>query len=371
MAGILDYLAWRGDLDFSRSPFNPVDSIILTHVSYFPFDHIVPGPEEKKGISLGAAAEGIFSNLKKNPGSLEDLLVFQDDPALLAAMGSSERYGSLELRSYVNQIDTEVEKQFSAICISGCGGMTLISYRGTDNTIIGWKEDFNMSYSPEIPAQREAVLYLERMASQIRGPLCLGGHSKGGNLAVYAAAFCKEPVRRRIRLVYSNDAPGFNRDFLESPGFLKIRDRIRSFVPQSSIVGMLFEHDENYTIVKSSQTGFMQHNVFSWEVTRDDVVRLKNMSQDSVFLNRTLRDWINGLDREQRRRFSDALYEILASVGTGSIRELGNDWLKTVSLMIQAYKDIDEPSKKIITQTIFALFKAARNNLTTLLPGAP
>jgi hypothetical protein len=371
MAGIFDYIAWRGDLDFRRSPFNPVDNIILTHISYFPFDHVVPGLEKKKGISLAAAAKRISHILKKKPGALDDLLVFQDDPVLLTAMGSSERYGNLELRSYVNQIDPEVEKQFSAVSILGCGGMSLISYRGTDNTIIGWKEDFNMSYSPEIPAQREAVLYLENMAAQIRGPLCLGGHSKGGNLAVYAAAFCKEQIRRRIRVVYSNDAPGFSRDVLENPGFLKIRDRIRSFVPQSSIVGMLFEHDENYTIVKSSQTGLMQHDVFSWEVTRDDVVRLKNMSQESVFLNRTLRDWINGLDKEQRRHFSDALYEILASVGTGSIRGLGNDWLKTVSLMIQAYKGIDEPTKKIITKTISALLKAARNNLTTLLPGSP
>jgi hypothetical protein len=370
MAGIFDYIAWRGDLDFRQSPFNPVDNIILTHISYFPFDRIVPGPEKKDGITLTAAAKKISAILKKRPGVLDEFLVFRDDPALLAALGSSERYGNLELRGYVNQIDPEAEKQFSALSILGCGGMSLISYRGTDNTIIGWKEDFNMSFSPVIPAQREAVFYLEKMAAQIRGPLCLGGHSKGGNLAVYAAAFCKEPIRRRVRTVYSNDAPGFSRDVLESPGFLKIRGRIRSFVPQASIVGMLFEHDENYTIVKSNQIGLMQHDMFSWEVTRDDVVRLKEMSQQSVFLNRILRDWINGLEKEQRRRFSDALYEILLSAGAGSLRNLGNDWLKTVSLMIQAYKGIDEPTKKIIAKTISALFKAARSNLTTLLPGS-
>ncbi|MDR3148283.1 MAG: DUF2974 domain-containing protein, partial [Treponema sp.] len=180
MAGIFEYINWRGDLDFQKAPFNPADNIILTHVTYLPFDHIVPGPEAKNGLTIAAAAKKFSSILKKKPEAFDDAVVFRDDPALLAALGSSARYGNLELRAYVNQIDPKAEKQFSALTISGCGKMTLICYRGTDNTIVGWKEDLNMSFSPEIPAQREAVLYLEKMAAKIRGPLCLGGHSKGG-----------------------------------------------------------------------------------------------------------------------------------------------------------------------------------------------
>ncbi|MDR0730839.1 MAG: DUF2974 domain-containing protein [Treponema sp.] len=367
---MFDYIHWRGDLSFRNVPFNPADNVILTHISYFPFDRIVPGPDAKRGLSIAAAAKKISNILKKRPDAFDDDLVYRDDPALLAALGSSKRYGNLELRGYVNQIDTEVEKQFSALTILGCGNMALVCYRGTDNTIVGWKEDLNMSFSPEIPAQREAVLYLEKMAARIRGPLCLGGHSKGGNLAVYAAAFCKSKTRRRILTVYSNDAPGFNRAVLESPGFLDVRDRIQSFVPQSSIVGMLFEHDEDYTVVKSNQTGFMQHDVFSWELDRDDVVRVTEMRPENAFLNRTLKDWINGLEKEQRRRFVDALYEILVSAETSSVRKLGNDWHKKVSRMIQTYNGIDDATKKLITKTISAFFTAARNNITTLLPGS-
>jgi hypothetical protein len=370
MAGIFDYINWRGDLSFYTAPFNAVDNIILTHISYFPFERIVPGPEDEGSLTIRGAAKKIAATLRKKPAAFEDELVFRDDPALVAALGSSERFGNLELCGYVNQIDPEAEKQFSALTIMGCGEMSLISYRGTDNTIVGWKEDFNMSFSPVIPAQREAVVYLEKMALRVRGPLCLGGHSKGGNLAVYAAAFCGKRTRRRIRAVYSNDAPGFfDRAFLESPGFLEVKGRIQSFVPQSSVVGMLFEHSGDYTVVKSNQAGLMQHDVFSWEVNRDDVVRVKAMSQESLFLNKTLRDWINGLEWEQRRRFADALYEILLSAGTDSLRKLGNDWLKNVSLIIQAYNDVDEPTKKIIAKTISAFFKAARDNITTLLPG--
>jgi hypothetical protein len=367
MAGIFDYINWRGDLDFRKAPFNPVDNIILTHISYFPFDHIVGGPEENRAISIAEAAKRISGILLKKPAVFDDDLVFRDDPALIMALGSSKRYGNLELRGYVNQIDPEAEKQFSALSILGCGGFSLISYRGTDNTIVGWKEDFNMSFSDVVPAQLEAVSYLEKMAPQIRGPLCLGGHSKGGNLAIYAAAFCRKKIRRRIRAVYSNDAPGFNRRVLESSGFLEIKDRILSFVPQSSVVGMLLEYPEDYTVVKSSQTGLMQHDIFSWEVKRDDVVRMQEVSQESVFMNRTLREWINGLDSERRRRFIDALYEILLSAGTDSLPKLGNDWLKSASLMIRTYTGIDGATKKLIAETISAFFTAARNNINMLL----
>jgi hypothetical protein len=370
MAGIFDYIAWRGDLDFQRAPFNPVDNIILTHISYFPFDRIVGGPEDDEGVTIAEAAKKITRILKKKPSAFDDELVFRDDPALLAVLGSSGRYGNLELRGYVNQIDPEAEKQFSALSILGCGEMSLISFRGTDNTIVGWKEDFNMTFSPVVPAQREAVLYLENMAPKIRGPLCLGGHSKGGNLAIYAAAFCKKNIRRRIRFIYSNDAPGFNKTVLENSGFLEIRDRIQSFVPQSSVVGMFFEHPENYTVVKSSQTGLMQHDIFSWEVRRDDVVRMKKTNPRNAFLNRTLREWLNGLDGEHRRRFADALYAILLSAETQSLPKLGEDWLRSASLMIQGYSGIDGDTRKLITKTIAAFFKAAGNNINLLLsPG--
>jgi hypothetical protein len=371
MAGIFDYITWRGDLSFRKAPFNPVDNIILTHISYFPFDRIAGGPEENRGITIAEAAEKISGILKKRPSAFDDELVFRDDPALMAALGSSERYGNLELRYYVNQIDPAVEKQFSAISILGCGDFSLISYRGTDNTIVGWKEDFNMSFSDAVPAQIEAVSYLENTAPRIRGPLCLGGHSKGGNLAIYAAAFCGKSIRRRIRAIYSNDAPGFSRRVLESPGFPQIKDRIQSFVPQSPVVGMLFEHPENYTVVKSRQTGLMQHDVFSWEVGRDDVVRMKEISQEGAFMSRTLREWIDGMDSERRRRFTDALYEILLSAETDSLPKLGNDWLKSASLMIRGYQGIDGATKKLMAETISAFFTAARNNITMLLPLKP
>jgi hypothetical protein len=369
MANIFDYIAWRGDLSFRNAPFNPVDNIILTHAAYFPFDGIVPGPEEKGGLSFAEAAKQAASLLERDSGAFGEKLIFKDDLALLAELGASGRYGGLELAAYVNQIDLNAEKQFSALTILFQDKRALVSYRGTDNTLVGWKEDFNMSFSAAIPAQIEAAAYLERAAARVRGPLRVGGHSKGGNLAIYAAAFCDTKIRRRIKAVYSNDAPGFSKAVISSPGYRAISGRIHSFVPQSSVVGMLFEHEEDYTVVRSAQTGLMQHDVYSWQVTRDDVERLDRVTEGSRFMDRTLKEWIGGLSREELRRFTDTLYSILSSTRADSLPKLSSSWLKNAGRMIHTFNDIDEPTRELVRKTLAALFRAARNNITTLLPG--
>ncbi|MDR2259078.1 MAG: DUF2974 domain-containing protein [Treponema sp.] len=364
MADIFDYLSWRGDLTFARSPFNPVDNIILTHLSYLPLDYMAPGPDQKKGVTIAEAAALFNTAFDKN----RDTVMFKDDPRFLAALGSSERYGNLELRGYVNQIDPDREKQFAALTILTGDGSAFITYRGTDATLVGWKEDFNMSFSAVVPAQREAVLYLEKMAKQIRGPLRLGGHSKGGNLAVYAAVFCDKKIQPRITAIYSNDGPGFNPSVIQSPDYRAIREKIISFVPQDSVIGMLFEHDDDYTVVKSTQSGLMQHDVYSWEVTYNDVVRLDKVTQGSRFIDRTLKEWIGGLDETRRKQFADALFTILNSTEAKSFPELTEGWLKNTGLMIQSLKNIDEPTRELMSSVIAALFKAAKNNIDTLLP---
>jgi hypothetical protein len=368
MAGIFDYLSWRGDLTFAQSPFNAVDNIILTHLSYLPLDNIVPGPEHKAGLTVAEAAELFAAAFEKNPGDFRDTLMSKDDPRFLGILGSSGRYGNLELRGYVNQIDPRREKQFAALTIITGDGSAFVTYRGTDASLVGWKEDFNMSFNPVVPAQTEAAAYLAKTAGQIRGPLRTGGHSKGGNLAVYAAAFCDKKIQSRITAIYSNDAPGFHPSVLKSPGYRAIRKKIIAFVPQDSVIGMLFEHDDDYTVVKSVQSGLMQHDVYSWEVTRNDVVRLDTVTRGSRFINRTLKEWIGGLDETQREQFIEALYAILSSTEAKSFPELTAGWLKNTGLMIQSLTSVDESTRELIARTIAALLKAAKNNIYTLLP---
>jgi hypothetical protein len=366
MANILDYITWRGDLSFAQSPFNPVDNIIFSQLSYLPLDGIAPGPDEHGHITVSRAAEIFGEKLRNDPG-IEQAIIFKEDPALLRALGSSQRFGDCRLYGCVNLIDTEREIQFAAICADTDDNSSIIVYRGTDLTLIGWKEDFNMSFSEVVPAQIEAVHYLEKMAQKTKGPLRVCGHSKGGNLAIYAASQCSSKIQRRITDIYSNDAPGFHEKIVASAGFAEIRDRIHSFIPQESVVGMLLEHGNNHHIIKSSQAGLRQHELHSWEVTYNDMVRLDSVTQGSLFVTKTIREWIGALDNVHREQFFEALYTVLSASQAKSIPELGSLWFRNAGLILKSLSNIDDTTRAVIRKTLAALISSARRNIDTLL----
>jgi hypothetical protein len=365
MANIFDYLSWRGDLTFEHSPFNPVDNIILSQLVYLSFDGIVPGPDKDGGITLAQAADIYAKKQAKN--NLHGPVIFKEDPLLLDILSKADRYKNCKLYDYVNQIDIVQEKQFAALCID-LGASTFIAYRGTDVSVVGWKEDFKMSISVVIPAQIEAVSYLEKAASKTTNLLMLGGHSKGGNLAIYAASSCAKEIQNRIAAIYSNDSPGFHGKFFESDGYREVCQRIYSFVPQTSVIGLLFEHGNDYAVVKSKQKGILQHDLYTWEVTHNDLIRLDQVDQGSRFINKTLREWINSLDDEHIRVFSDTLFGVINDAEITSFTEFGEDWLNATGRVIQSYGHIDSDTKKNVGKVLSALFKAATNNINTLLP---
>jgi hypothetical protein len=366
MASLFDYLDWRGDLNFKQVPFNAVDNMICSALSYLPMDGIVPGPEDRKVLPLGT----VMNRLAETGAEDGAAASFDKDAfKLVKALASSVRYRDLGLTAYINHFDVSREKQFAAVTILNPRRFAYISYRGTDDSLVGWKEDFNMSFTL-VPSQIEAAAYLETMAKRIRmTPLLPGGHSKGGNLAVYAASFCRRQVRKRIAAVYNNDGPGFNKDVLAEKGYQAIKDRIQTFVPQSSVIGMIFEHDDDYTVVKSTQTGLMQHSLYSWEVNRDDVFRLDQVTQKSLFVDRTIKDWISSLDVDQRRIFIDALFDILGAAKVRSFTELSSNWLKSAIAMVQTFNTIDDTTKNLIGKSLKILFDSVKRNLRLLVTG--
>ena len=239
MTNLLDYLDWRGDLTVCQAPFNEVDNLILAELSFVNFRGIVPAPGEGEGISLRAAAEEFFTRFPKREKIDMGVLVPDEIPLMLEKMAWCPRFRDMKLNGFVDWLDNDNAQQFAALTVETGDGKLYLSFRGTDDTLAGWKEDFYMVFLPEIPAQRMAVEYVQQMARQYpRKKLRLGGHSKGGNLAVYAAATCDESVRERIVRVWSNDSPGFSRDFLSGPGYRAIRDRVYPLMPRSSVVGI-------------------------------------------------------------------------------------------------------------------------------------
>jgi len=354
---IFDYLEWRGDLSLAKSEFNIVDNLILAVLSYVPFDGIVSEKITAHGISVEEAGRQ-FAFLDPAKLPIRD----PKDIELLKALAASKRFGPMTLSGYVNKTDYETEKQFSAITINTGDKMSFISFRGTDLTLVGWKEDFNMSFQTPVPSQEEAVRYLEGAAKNIHGKIRVGGHSKGGNLAVYASAFCKNSVQNRIQTVFNNDGPGFNAGIIGMKGFTNVQERLFAFVPQSSIIGMLMEHSEQYTIINSTQTGILQHDPYSWSVIGTDFVRVETVTNESLFIDKTMKEWIGKMDRSQRELFCDALFSIIGASGAKNLTELTTDRLKAARAMVKTLSNIDEPTKKILHETVALLFQTAAKN---------
>ena len=202
MANVFDYLKWRGDLNLEQSKFNEIDNLILSRFSYFPFDNII---KENEVVTIKELSER-FRKTDINPMHI----LWKDDKEFFPAMGKTERFGNMLATKYINKIETEQEKQFSAITVLMPDDTIYVSFRGTDNTIVGWKEDFNMSFKSHIASQISAKEYLENIAEEFPNKkIRVGGHSKGGNIAIYASAFAKQAVKDRIINVYNNDGPGF------------------------------------------------------------------------------------------------------------------------------------------------------------------
>lgn len=362
MANLFDYLKSKGHLSFEEAPFNHVDSLILSRLSYLPFEEIVPTFVDQS-ISIEQAAELFFTSQDANKE-----VIMRADPPLLENLVTSKRFAQLQLSGYVNQIDLIDEKQFAALVIRIHAELVYISYRGTDLSLAGWKEDFNMSFSSAVPSQKEAVDYLNHAATKLKGKFILGGHSKGGNLAVYAGAFCRPDVQERVLFIYNNDGPGFNEQVLSSEGYQRVAKKIKTFVPQSSIVGMLLQHETNYSVIYSKQIGLMQHDLFSWQIEGDDFVYLDQVTEHSRFIDQTLKTWLMEIEPEEREEFFDTLFAILVATEATTLVELTANWYTNARILLKSFRDLDEEMRQKMQEILNLLFEAAKQNLPFTLP---
>ncbi len=358
MANLLDYLDWRGDLTLEQDPFNEVDNLILAELSFVNFQGIVPGPGEGKGVALSRAAAAFFRRPEHRPGELSmGVLVPDEIPLMLEKMAATPRFRDLALSGYTQHLDEKKGEQFAALTIDTGDGLYL-SFRGTDDTLAGWREDFLMACRPEVPAQRRALEYLRTVAAAFpRRKLRPGGHSKGGNLAVYAATFAPAAVQRRIRAVYSNDGPGFFQDIFSLPQYVRLDGRVISIVPKSSVVGMLMEHEEDYTVVDSDQQGLMQHDGFSWQVRGNRFVRLGQVTRQGSVVNAEIRDWLRSIPMEKRENFADGLYQVLSASGAATLTDLKEDSLRAALAMVRAMKELDKETRDGLVRFVGLVFK--------------
>ena len=358
MANILDYLSWRGDLTLAQSPFNEVDNLILAELSFVNFTGIVPGPGEGEGVPLHTAAEAFFRSHEGGDMGM-GVLVPDEIPALLRKMAECPRFREMKVNCFCDHLDVRKAEQFAAVTVELGDGSIYLSFRGTDDTIAGWKEDFRLGCQPEVPAQKKAVAYVKAVAGQYpRRKLMLGGHSKGGNLAVYGGIFVPLAIQRRISAVWSNDGPGFYGAVLETPQHARLEGRINSIVPKSSVVGMLLEHEESYTVVDSDQTGLWQHDGFSWQVLGAGFVTLRQVSRQGRRNDLALKEWVRRLPVDQREKFVDGLFEVLTASGATTLTDLKEDGFRAAGAMVRAMKDMEKDTRDALFNAIATLFRS-------------
>lgn len=364
MADLFDYLHWRGDLTFAQAPLTEVDSVILCRFSYLPLDGIV-GETHEKPITIAEVASAFFKTAPDGTVTHPDRVRLPEDVRLLTMMAASKRFADVPVSGYVNVLDYDLQKQFSAVTLWLDAENAYVSFRGTDNTLVGWKENLNMCFLTPVPAQEAAAAYVSALHDASGCGLMLGGHSKGGNLAMYAAAFCQEVAQAKITGVDNCDGPGFEAEVLEQAAYQRIQPRIRTFIPQGSIVGMLLNHGEPPTVVSSNTKGVHQHNIYSWDVDATAFARAEALSRDSILLDKTIKDWISDIDRAHRAQFIDALYEVLAAANVETLHELDSEWYHHGGAMLKKLNAMDEPTQELIKKTAAALYQAIKKNVFT------
>lgn len=351
MGNIMDYISWRGDLTFAQSPFNEVDNLILACFSYVNLDRI-PAVTRQKGIELKKLVKE-FKKLHTIKELEADKSFIRLAPFMMFDMAESVRFGNCVIRNYVNEIVTEAEQQFSAVEIVLDDGTSYISFRGTDDTIIGWKEDFNLS-TGVVPAQERAVEYMQRISDKASGMLRVGGHSKGGNLAIYGSVMCKS-VHDKILEIYSNDGPGFSKEFQESPETAEMMPKIIRIIPEYSIIGTLLEHEKQPIIVASTSRGLLQHDGFSWEVQGPGLVRRDSLNKMALRFIEILHKWIDGMDMEQKRLLIEDLFATLQASGYENLSEVQSGGLKSLAAMVKRLDKFAPESRGMMQELLTAI----------------
>lgn len=358
-SNLIDYVEWRGDLTFSQVPLTEVDAIIFSQLAYLNFD----GLFVKEKYTLQEAAELFRLAPDYNTRSYMGMLINEQIPELLEKCGHSARFKDVEISDYVSILDGEKEEQFAAAVFAFDKKKYMIAFRGTDDTLIGWKEDFNFSFLPVIPYQTEALSYFSKIAQKFNGELYLCGHSKAGNAVVYVAVNAQKKEQKRIAGIYDFDGPGFVPEFYERSEYKAIEPYLKTFFPENSIVGMVFTHSKEFKIVQSNENGVMQHDPLTWNIRGNFAVQSNDFTDESKFFNTAFNEWAGRLSPQKRERFVNILFDVINASGAKSNTEIDENKLSASAKMFSEFAKLDSEDKKYVMEIIHGLIKAGKNSL--------
>jgi hypothetical protein len=358
MNNLLSYIRWRGDIRFTERPFNEVDNLIFSMLSYVDFTEIVSEKGREHGITLKDAVT-LLSNINKMQDRMRYRSLVDLPPTFLEELAESRRFSGSKLYFYQDIHDEKRQIQFAALHIELEDKSIYIAFRGTDQSILGWREDFNMSFQIT-PAQQEAAKYLRDTLIYQDVTYYIGGHSKGGNLAVYSAMKCDNKLGERISYVYNNDGPGLSGDMIQTEAYNRIRDKIIRIVPQFSVIGMLFEHDSNVKIVRSSAHGLLQHDGMTWEVEGEYFCQTGKLVKECVAINQMFDTWLENVNLSQRKVFTDNFFDALEASGAKNINEIGKEGVRGFESILTGIVASEKDTKGAVLQLFTIIFERVK-----------
>lgn len=348
MANIIDYLKKYGNTSFEEESFNELDAAIFARLSYIDYASLINSRKYFSKKNLLKLSEEI---IKLNDSSRFRL---NEDNVLLQTVSTSTRYKNIYIRTYVKQTDQKKVKQFSAVSFinkSKRNNFILISFRGTDGTYTGWKEDFEMCYKPSIPSQDQAKKYaLKTTRFAFKKKIILVGHSKGGNLAIYSSVFLNP---KKIEAIYVFDSPGFNKSFLADKKYQAIKPLIKGYLPQTSIIGRLLYSDNESEIVDSNKSLLNQHNIYNWNINEVTFAKLSKFTYISNKINDVIKRNLESMTYEEKIEFVESLFSIIKEMTDNDVIQFEDSIFSFILRFNKILKTKSDETKRLI----FSIFK--------------
>ena len=355
MKNMLDYIKEFGHVSFEERAFSEIDALVLTELEYLPLENVVPSDENGENFVTVKEIAEYMQEHKQELFDENPMMITEERHEVSQVIADAPRFQSLKFFGVVSEWDKDTTKQFAAVTVEVEPSVRLVVFRGTDETLIGWKEDFLMTYSPLVAAQTDAKEYLAKQASLWGGDLMISGHSKGGNLAIYAAATQEEDVQLRIVDIFCFDSPGLYRSVLETKGYQNIVPLAMRYIPQDSLVGLMLECEVPYVIVKSNATGAMQHSAMTWEIEDGQFIKMEKLTKNSQLNDQTFKKWTESVSDEELELFWNVFFELLFSVGIDTVNDLYGQFMHYVQEFLKAAGDMDEEKRELLTRIALLL----------------
>ena len=357
MGNLITYVQQYGAQTFEDKSLTDIDVLVLTEIAYLPFDEIVPKSfDVTEAISLEQLGKE-FEIIKEKEHENNPFMITSERIELLEVVSKSQRYKEIKVFGFMNDIDDERTKQFAAVCYKWEEENRWIIFRGTDETLIGWKEDFMMTYSDLIPAQTDAIEYLKKQAETFSGTLNVSGHSKGGNLSLYASAMQDEAIQNRIEQIYCWDSPGVHRSILGTEGYQRVVSKAKRYIPQDSIVGLMLESQVPYHIIESQGSGISQHSALMWNIEDDHFVELTELTKNSQLTDQTFKQWTEVVSDKDLKLFFDTFFDLIFGMGVETVNDVYYNFRMYMQKFFEKAYQMDPEKREVLLRVGHLLFQ--------------